>query len=892
MTARSHLYASRYKGRAVLAIVVALTFVLTACSGDARDIFGTPSPSPLTGFQPSTETPTNATPTAVVVPSPTTLFPTRTATAVVPAPTLPLRPIPTRVIRTPTPTATTVATPIPALETMEIYANGAFRNGYTTISLASPPPDPEFRGRMYLNDPSLQKNLFISNNTGEFMSVFTSGEMDLTPYTHVRLMATSISGAGSWISVSLASQPWQAGHGSVSIYIPTGKWFTFEIPIDQLDPLDTTATIRGIGLRGENSPGARNENNSVAFGEISLVKLPDLHAPRVVSVNDAAATLLNIEFNDKTANLGVSSFSIASQSDPSYSSGRMPASVSTFEDGRFAWIELDQPLQNGMSYTLSVSGVSDSAGNVHPPTTHVIRVDVKPVTLTVNAAKDIHPFTSKNQGVAMQTTSWIWGEIRDPDSPHRAALLDATRRINPGVIRFAGGLWSNVTGWDRANIAPDDGNWVTVDELAGIVYNYSHAYKPAMIDSYAAFASELGAETIIQVNICDNNPSMWADLVRYTNVENDYDFQYWELGDRIDLNECLNNFEYAERFAVYEAALKAVDTTIKVIGPSPTSPNRSQWLNTLSGLRGENLDVLSFQWFQLYGWSDNTSSFDFENGSIDALLNYNTAVGFGCWTGFGCGSGPIQSSDIDRMLFRRGIAESASDQYFDSFKALNSNGETAITGFGPHISQPQNPINGNHLAAIWMADMMPRWAYNGLDIMVYTNLETGSTGKGHSVGLLGIDELDVFDVRPTYYTRWLYAQHFGDMMVESTTSDSLKEIVVWASRDSDDPNVLKLMLVNLSGERTNATLNIAGFVPTSGDAYVMTSKTPASLSNPQSFTEHSTSINGVDLPDVMVASPKIFTDAIDSITPATVSVDQDFIYELPPYSVTALTLRK
>ena len=865
----------------------ALLLAVVACTSDGTTgILGTPSVSPLANLQPNTPSSRTPTPTGPTV-SPVNAFPTRT-----PSPVKSTRVVPTTVPRTPVPVATPVPTPVPAIDKLEIYARGEFQNGYGTFSVNAPSPEPAFTGRQYLDGDTLFKNLRIANGTGDFMSVFDSGDIDLNPFTHVRIVLTSLSGTGSWISINLAVQPWEPGESSSHIYVPPGGWHTFTVPIEEIDTLESASSFRGIGFKGESGPGARNSDNPVAFAEISLVRVPDVIAPRLVAVSNASAALLNVEFSEPTTSVNTSSFILTSVADPIYLNGGSPRIVNTFESGRFVQLMFDPPLVTGSEYTLSVSGIKDAANNSMSESIHDVRPAVNLVVLSVDATKDINAFTPKIRGVTMQTSSWIWGGIVDPDSPRRAALLEATSRIKPGVIRFAGGLWANSTGWDRANAAPADGEWLFVDDDTGRQFEYRHAYKPEMIDSYAAFAMELGAETILQVNICDNNPAMWADLVRYTNIENDYAFRYWEPGDRIDLNNCLSTFEYAERFSVYADALKAVDPTIKIVGPSPSGPQRTQWIDTLSSLQGEDLDVLSFQWYPLTGWSTNTSALEFETGSADALLNYNSAVGFGCWVGWGCNGRTVDSDDISRIRSRRAIAETVSDSVLGSFVDGNPNGETAITGFGPHAWQPHNPINGNHVGAVWLADMLGRWAYNGLDILTFNGLETGGTGKGDARGVLGIDDTSAFDVRPAYYSQWLYAQHFGDVLVQSSTSDESQEVVVWASRDTSDPNVLKLMLLNLGPERAMAQIQIEGFAPTLGEAYVMSSTTPTSVSNPESFTEHQTSINGVVLSDVTVASPNEFTEALDSIRPITVNVGQTTSYELQPYSVTALTLRR
>lgn len=803
----------------------------------------------------------------------------------------PTRAVPTRAPRTPTPTPAPVSTPIAALEEMPIYEAGSFVNGFSALSLDTPSPDPAYEGRLYLGAPTLLKNLYLAGNDGEFMSVSAGGELDLDPYTHVRFTANSITAQGSWISVSLAVQPWEAGASSVQVFIPAGDWFTFSIPIEKLDTFKSDFGVRGIGFRGERGP-RNNNDNSVAFGEISLVKLPDLAAPEVVSVSDVSANLVSVELSEPSTAFAPRQFVLSSTADPAFATGLQPVSVEPYESGRFLQLRFDRPMQDGVEYSLSVSALIDASGNVSGTTDHSLAANTRFVTLTVDATTDVRPFSSKIRGVTMQTRSWIWADIVGLNSAKRAALLEAASRISPGIIRFAGGPWINSTGWDRADTAPADGDWMFTDPDSGESFDYRHTYKPAMIDSYAAFAAELGAESIIQVNICDGNPAMWADLVSYTNIENSYNFEYWELGDRIDQNECLSVFEYAERFAEYSQAMKAIDPTIKIIGPTPTQPQRFRWLETLATHPLARPDALTFQWYQLLEWTDNRNAFAYEIGSADALLNYNTEAGDGCWIGFGCDTGSIDSEELDRMSFRRGIAEAMADEVLNRLTDSNEDLETAITEFGVHAAQPENPINGNHIAAIWLADMMARWAYHGLDILTYNGLETGTSGVGHTTGILGIEGSQVIDVRPTYYTQWLYANHFGDVLVESGTSDDDRQVVVWASRDSDDPNKLKLMLINLSDDRAVASLNVSGFNPSSGEFYVMASTAPTSNSNPQSFAEHETSINGIVIPDVSISSPLEFSAVVDSIAPIPVNVGPQFEYELQPYSVVALTLSR
>jgi hypothetical protein len=873
-------------------LVAAPLSAAVACSNPKdQEIFGPTAVSPLATLHPNGSAPTASPTTATnVTPSPVptpVVQPTPSQVAQTPTP---FRTPPTPTPQVPTPTPTPEAPLVPAEATYQLYADGKLKEGFGILSWNSPAPDKAFTGRTYNDSPTLQKNLSIIVNSGDFMSIYAPGDMNLGDFTHIRFTVISMNGPESWISVSLAIQPWEPGANAAQVYVSPGGWRTFTVPLASLDTYASTKQVRGIGFRGEVGP-QYNTGNTVAFGEISLVRLPDVEPPRILSVYDESANTLNLEFSEPVVDARTALFRVYSATDSAFATGPAAAVQITGESGRFVQLKTGWPLSRGTQYTLSVTGAADEEGNVAPSEMEFV-ANLNSFTFSVDAESDVNEFKSTMRGVAMQAGSWLWGNITDLSSPRRAALLEATSRIKPGVIRFGGSLLSNSTGWNRANAAPLDGDWTFTDPTSGKKFDYLHAYKPTMIDSYASFAATLSAETIIPVNICDNNTAMWADLVRYTNLEHDYDFKYWELGDKIDSNDCLSEFQYADRFATYSAALKAVDPTIKILGPSPSSPARNRWLDTILGHPAANPDVLSFQWYQLTDWSSNQYAWEYQVGSVDALLNCNTRAGAGCWIGFACDRTTVNPQDTDYMRYRRAIAATINDYYLQTFKLDNPQHETAITGYGPHAYSPENPVNGNHIAAIWMADVMARWAYNGLDIMVYNDLESGTSGRGLSTGLLGIDGQNVFDVRATYLAQWLYAQHFGDFMVKSQTSDPLNNVVIWANRDSSDESVLKLMLINLSGERARANLNLSGFVPTSGEVYTMSSISPLSMTNPDSFTGNWTTNNGVRIPDISVSDPAAFTSVLDSIAPQTVNTLNGISPELPPYSVAAVTLHR
>ena len=521
------------------------------------------------------------------------------------------------------------------------------------------------------------------------------------------------------------------------------------------------------------------------------------------------------------------------------------------------------------------------------PTEHV-----GPVEITVNASNEVYPFSPNIRGIAMNNWKWLWGGILEPDSPRTLAMIEAAMQLKPGVIRFAGGLWANRVGWDRSGLAPDDGAWTFTDPQSGEQFQYGHAYSPELIDSYAAFAAEIGAGTILKVNICDNNPAMWADLIRYTNIEHDYDFEYWELGNEIDLAECISRDEYASRFVKYSTALKAVDPTIMVLGPSIAFQHRTDWYDALPSQANGGPDALSFHWYQLTRWNNDPTTFSYQGGSVDALFAHRLVVGESCQAGFGCPGREIPFDHLEQLVNRRALPESMKQQVFDHARSKSPGQLMALTEFGVHSSRHKEPINGNHLAAVWLADVLGRWAYNGLDILTYFSFEDGSDGAWQARGSIGMDGETVLDVRPTFMTEWLYARHFGDTLVESNTNYYDQQVVAWASTDSNDPGTLKLMLVSMADRTETVNLHVSGFMPSSAEAWVMVSDNPFSQANPDSFTGNHTTVNGIAISDVDIANPSAFSALLEAIQPVRVEASDRFEYTIDPYSVVAPTLRQ
>lgn len=513
----------------------------------------------------------------------------------------------------------------------------------------------------------------------------------------------------------------------------------------------------------------------------------------------------------------------------------------------------------------------------------------KSIQLSVDASRSIHPFSNEMLGLALVNWEHSWDKYFPADVPH---LADIFKTANVGVIRYAGGLWANWVGWERlpqrtpytewqpdpANYSPEFGGLVNAD------LTYAFNYGVNEIDNLALFSQQTGAEIMIQVNVSMNDPYMWADLLRYTNVEHDYHFKYWELGNEIDLETSQGNETgmdadtYQKRVQHYADVLRSVDPNIVIVAGVPSAGHdivganwaegTSDMSRYLEAAAAAGADSLSFHWYQ----SCNSSA------DTEALTVWE-------W--------PLKAGDdaIDdpyqnwRHMFSRIWSRIGPERVQNEVIPAGSPMTQGMTELNfdscDHGTAPQN---GNHLNALWMADILGRLAYNGLDYATwYTGY--GSQGQGYPMVFSTNDYYpDTVYLRPSYYTLFLYANYFGDQLV---ASDSGKEedISIWASTDSADHGSLKLIITNISSSTIHSNIEIGGFSASSGTKFVLSNPNPLDMSTNSNSQDHGSTINGVTLDAATI------TGAVGQIKGMPVSVQGSSLVEtFAPYTVTVIVL--
>lgn len=529
---------------------------------------------------------------------------------------------------------------------------------------------------------------------------------------------------------------------------------------------------------------------------------------------------------------------------------------------------------------LTSASVFAQTATITPSQTRTIPVTVRP-DVTVN------PFNQHMLGVAHANWEHAWGK---PFIGQVPGLKQAYTAGQIKLIRYAGGLWSNYVGWqrmpqqtpyttwqpDRTKFHASFANQVKTSEV------YSFHYGTNEIDDLASFASSIGADVMMQVNIANNDPAMWADLVHYTNVEHSYNIKYWELGNEFDHDTALGITPtvYAARLASYIDAMKAVDPSIIIIGGVPASGHDfyltqdysgnvtalSQYLTQAAGVRtpsGKKVDALSFHWYQ--NCNNKVPSDMFEYEFPGTPTNHWSNVYARIWSKIG--PSRIQTEIINPSL--PGGLQGITELNYDA------------CDFGTA------PQNANFSNALWSADVLGRLAYNGLDFMTWYE-GYGSQSQGYPSVYSAPNDYSPTGVklRPSYYTLFMYGNYFGNRMVQVTDPDP-SLFSVWASTDTRDPKRLKLMVTNLSSSAIQIPLTFSPFMSSAGKAYVMSNPNPLSMTSTSHVGSGGTTINGTVLQDMNVSGSAATIQGV----PVPVS-GSSLTYTFQPYSVTALILEQ
>ena len=291
----------------------------------------------------------------------------------------------------------------------------------------------------------------------------------------------------------------------------------------------------------------------------------------------------------------------------------------------------------------------------------------------------------------------------------------------------------------------------------------------SQIDIFMAICRMLDCTPAISARLEGGTPEKAAEMVRYVNIEKDYNVRYWSVGNEPDLFDDYTPERAAAEWRPIAEAMLEVDPDIVLIGPDT------------SQFTGEaNEAQLAHEFLR---------EFLRQNGDLIDIVGVHRYP-------FGTQQATIEGLQADATRWSTLI---------DNLHAvvLEETGREIPVGI-TEFNSDWSSVNGqeatpdSHPNALWLADVLGQMMGGDVQIGVLHNFQSSDRLGGH--GLLGR-----YEVRPAYYAYQLYKQ-FGNQMV-STTHDG--DVRAYAALRED--GTLTVMLINWAEAESTAALDISGF---------------------------------------------------------------------------------
>lgn len=380
---------------------------------------------------------------------------------------------------------------------------------------------------------------------------------------------------------------------------------------------------------------------------------------------------------------------------------------------------------------------------------------------------DRHRFVGTNAG--------LWHEARQLFDTDVQFYL---RELNPSFIRIPGGSWSDEYIWNGNGVW--DGNTFDLSKFVNGEWQVDYSeYKPGFhllapdqpdewhgnVDVYALheFAKDKGSHAIVTVNVGSGTPEMAAEWVRWANLKMGYGVEYWEVGNELEgaweMGSTLPDGTrmtgeiYAEKFAAFAQAMKAVDPSIKVGGPTAAS-TRAPFMEALLRDAGEHVDFISFH---TYPVERNLAG---EHEIIEQAFSLKE---------------PMQR-------YRKWIEKYQPDRMDEI--------EIAITEWNSKVLEDR--YTGDLLNGLWSAVFVGEMFRENVSFATQWDLLTVTEEGGH--GLFHFAGRCM--PKSQYWGLYLWSKYMGNQLVSSSLTDS-KDVYSVVTRDNER---FYVMVVNVSHE--------------------------------------------------------------------------------------------
>ncbi len=416
---------------------------------------------------------------------------------------------------------------------------------------------------------------------------------------------------------------------------------------------------------------------------------------------------------------------------------------------------------------------------------------------------------------------WIWNaNLAFVEDQHRVhpEVTRLTRDLGVTLIRYPGGLFSDYYHW-KTGVGP-----VAQRPIVAHEPGKSDKTRPNFgTDEALAFADSVGAELLITVNAGTGTAEEAAEWVRYVNRDR-LRVRFWEVGNELYIKDgspmskatTVPPEEYASRFMKFAAAMRAADSRIQI--------------GAIGGSNQGKYAVVSYKDWDRIVLQNAGSQIDFfsVHNAYAPLVNDTSASLRTVYRGM-----LAAPANIARNL------QTVSNEIQQYAPDRASRITIAVTEYGPAFQFAPGGRWVDHAktlgSAIFAASTIKTFIEsNRTSIANYFLLNDLAV-----LGLIG-SRNGQFPPQPDwiptarYYALQLYAKHFGETLVRSSTQsptfnaeaiglvDAVNNapLVECVSSLSADGRTLYLMLINKDFDRP-ADVNI-GFEPAAnGSAWTL-----------------------------------------------------------------------
>ena len=376
---------------------------------------------------------------------------------------------------------------------------------------------------------------------------------------------------------------------------------------------------------------------------------------------------------------------------------------------------------------------------------------------------------------------------------YEKAIKGPLSDLDMGLVRIPGGSVSDKFYWNGNGVVVDGKVDTSKYHAPYWQVDYS-AYKPGfVVDNLDWSKADPGfvrldaktmhvvthehpvAHNLVTVNVGTGTPEMAAEWVRWANIKNKWGVKYWELGNELNGNweaghirpdgSKMTAEKYRDLFVRFADAMKAVDPTIMIGGPSCDVEHHEDYFEPLLRDAADKVDFITFHYYSL------RSSLAPEKELFQGLDNLKPVVG-----------------RLDELV----------EKYMPQRKGKV---EYCITEWNSKLPKDQDAyrlFNGLWFSA-WVGEMLK----DGVDSATVWDLVSGKD-NGH--GLL-VQQEDGLETTGRYWAFWLWSHHMAGTMVE-TAVEGAGDLRVYATKNRD---ALYVMAMNPSRtEVRKLSLDIGG----------------------------------------------------------------------------------